>query len=778
MARAMNLGMPRIGPGRELKRAVEAYWGGGATAADLAAAASARRDDAWQLQASIGIESIPCNDFSLYDHVLDLCCLVGAVPDRFTSLWSAGELDRYFAMARGTETSAGPVRPLEMTKWFDTNYHYLVPELGPDAQFRPGWTKPLDEHAEARRLGVPTRPVLVGPVSFLLLAKPTVAGFAPIDLLPALLPVYQQVLAGLSQAGCEWVQLDEPFLVTDLSLAQRTAFADAYRSLASGRRPRCLLATYFGGLDDNLELAAGLPVDGLHVDLVRDPAQLPALLDRLPRGAVLSAGVVDGRNVWRSDLRRSMALLEPAQDLLGDRLWVGPSCSLQHVPHDLELETGLDPRLRSWLAFARQKLEEIVLLARGLSDGSDAIEAELAVSDRAAADRRAAGAEQAVSRPVAAAARPAAAASQPGVASVQPVPAPARRSSSPELRRRAQQRATSLPDLPVTTIGSFPQTAEIRRARQQHASGHLSDEAYGRFCEAEIERVIRAQESVGLDVLVHGEPERNDMVQYFGERLDGFAVTRHGWVQSYGTRYVRPPILYRDVTRPSPITVRWLRYAQSLTASPVKGMLTGPVTILQWSFVRDDQPRPQTCEQIGLAIRDEIADLEAAGIRIIQVDEPALREGMPLRRRDRATYLDWATGCFRLATAGVSDGTQIHTHMCYAEFGDIIDAIHALDADVISIEAARSGMGVLTQLAASDHQAGIGPGVWDIHAPHVPAAREVAELIEQALAALPADRLWVNPDCGLKTRSWEEILPALANMATAAQSVRKRVAKQ
>jgi 5-methyltetrahydropteroyltriglutamate--homocysteine methyltransferase len=757
MARAMNLGMPRIGPGRELKHAVEAFWKGSVTAAELAEAARSRRAAAWHEQASIGIESIPSNDFSLYDHVLDLCCLVGAVPDRFTPGSAADDLDGYFAMARGAQAAAGSVRPLEMTKWFDTNYHYLVPELGQDAQFRLGSTKPLDEHAEAAGLGVPTRPVLVGPVSFLLLAKPTTAALAPIELLPRLVPVYQQVLAELSISGCEWVQLDEPFLVTDLSPAQRAAFADAYSALATGRRPRCLIATYFGGLGDNIELAASLPADGLHVDLARDPAQLPALLARLRDDAVLSAGVVDGRNVWRNDLRRSLALLEAAADRLGDRLWVGPSCSLQHVPHDLGLETGLDPRLRSWLAFARQKLDEIVVLARGLSHGSAAIEAELAASDLAAADRLGAG-----RRERAAHAAPFA-------------PSQAKRSSSAERRRRAQQQTTALPALPVTTIGSFPQTAQIRRARRQHASGHLSDEAYERFCEAEIERVIRAQESAGLDVLVHGEPERNDMVQYFGERLDGFAVTRHGWVQSYGTRYVRPPILHGNVARGGPVTLRWLRYAQSLTAAPVKGMLTGPVTILQWSFVRDDQPRPQTCQQIALAIRAEIADLEAAGIRIIQVDEPALREGMPLRRPDRDAYLDWATGCFRLATAGVSDGTQIHTHMCYAEFGDIIDAILALDADVISMEAARSGMGVLTQLAASDQLAGVGPGVWDIHAPHVPSAEEMTELIERAMAAVPAERLWVNPDCGLKTRRWEEILPALANMVAATHSVRGRL---
>ena len=752
MARAMNLGMPRIGPGRELKHSVEGYWEGRVTRAHLAETARQHRAEGWQAQTAAGIESIPSNDFSLYDHVLDTCCTVGAVPDRFGSDEPADQLGTYFALTRGAEMPTGTVRPLEMTKWFDTNYHYLVPELGPDTQFHLDSTKPIDEHAEARRLGVETRPVLVGPVSFLLLAKPTATAFSLLDLLPRLLPVYQQILAALSQSGCEWVQLDEPFLVTDLSATERTAFVNAYSTLASSLRPRCLLATYFGQLGDNLELATSLPVEGLHVDLVRGPDQLSPLLDCLPDDAVLSAGVVDGRNVWRNDLRRSLALLGPAQQRLGNRLWVGPSCSLQHVPHDVDLETELDPRLRSRLAFARQKLGEIVAIGRGLSLGNDAISEALATSDVVTADRS----------------------SGPATAGAVSAPSASRRTSSPDRRRHAQRRTTPMPSLPTTTIGSFPQTTEIRRARQQHASSLMSDEDYGRFCEAEIERVIRAQESIGLDVLVHGEPERNDMVQYFAERLDGFAATRHGWVQSYGTRYVRPPILYGDVTRPGPMTIRWLVYAQSLTTSPVKGMLTGPVTILEWSFIRDDQPRADTCRQIAWAIRAEVADLESAGIRIIQVDEPALREGMPLRRQDRDDYLDWATECFRLATAGVSDGTQIHTHMCYAEFGDIIDAIIALDADVISIEAARSDMGVLTQLSNSHHLAGVGPGVWDIHSPTVPSADEMATLIEQALDALPVDRVWVNPDCGLKTRRWEEVLPALTNMVAAARSVRER----
>ncbi len=754
VAHAMNLGMPRIGPRRELKHAVEAYWEGAINATDLLDVATRRRTDAWRTQADVGIRSIPSNDFSLYDHVLDTCYLVGAVPDRFRLDRPIEGLDAYFAMARGTERPGGTVHPLEMTKWFDTNYHYLVPELGPKTQFRLDQPKPLDEYAEARALGIETRPVLVGPVSFLLLAKPTVAGFSPLDLLPRLLTVYQQILSELSDLGCEWVQLDEPALITDLNTEEHAAFPDAYAVLASGPRPRCLIATYFGELGENLALAAGLPVDGLHVDLVRGPDQLLPLLDCMQEGTVLSAGVVDGRNVWRNDLRHSLDQLEPAHERLGDRLWVGPSCSLQHVPHDLDLETNLDPGLRRWLAFGRQKLAEIVAVTHGLSDGPEAIGGALADSDLTVADR--AGANRAGSGDTIA-------------------PSVSRRPSLPAQRREVQARVTSLPLLPTTTIGSFPQTPEIRRARQQHASGQLSEEDYGRFCEAEIERVVRIQESVGLDVLVHGEPERNDMVQYFAERLDGFASTRHGWVQSYGTRYVRPPILHGDVTRPAPMTLRWIGHAQSLTALPVKGMLTGPVTILQWSFVRDDRPPEETCRQIARSIADEVADLESAGIRIIQVDEPALREGMPLRRQHRDAYVAWATECFRLATAGVSEGTQIHTHMCYAEFGDIIDAIIALDADVISIEAARSGMEVLTQLSLADYLSQVGPGVWDIHSPHVPTAEEMAGLIEKALGALPIDRVWVNPDCGLKTRKWEEVVPALTNMVEAARLVRTRL---
>jgi 5-methyltetrahydropteroyltriglutamate--homocysteine methyltransferase len=753
MAVTTNLGMPRIGPRRELKRAVERYWAGRSDAAELGRVARERRADAWRTQRNAGVTAVPCNDFSLYDQVLDTCCLVGAVPERFDPDGGPIDLDTYFALARGTERGDAPVAPLEMTKWFDTNYHHLVPEMGPDTTFRPDAGKPAAELAEARALGIAVRPVLVGPVTFLRLAAATEPGFDPLALIDRLAPVYAEVLTDLEVAGAAWVQLDEPCLVTDLDRTAQEALHACYAALAAASGARLLVATYFGGLGDNLDLAAALPVDGLHVDLVRDPGQLAPVLGRIADGPgerVLSAGVVDGRNVWRTEIGGVVERLGEAHRRLGDRLWVGPSCSLQHVPHDLAGEEDLDPALRSRLAFARQKLDEIAEIAAALGRAASA-------PGGGPGPAPGGGAPRAV-----------------------PVPAPVGggtwRPSDRAVRAAAQRDALGLPPLPTTTIGSFPQTDDIRRARRDHAAGALSDDEYEATCRAEIARVIRAQEDAGLDVLVHGEPERNDMVQYFGERLAGFATTANGWVQSYGTRCVRPPILHADVSRPEPITGRWLRYAQSLTDRPVKGMLTGPVTILQWSFVREDRPRADTCRQIAHAIAAEVRDLEAAGTRIIQVDEPALREGLPLRTAERKHYLDWATECFRIATAGVGDATQVHTHMCYAEFGDILDAIVALDADVISIEAARSRMTVLDDLVAARYPGAVGPGLYDIHAPHVPGEDEMAVLLDAALTALPAARLWVNPDCGLKTRRWDEVRPALAHMVAAARRARERLA--
>jgi 5-methyltetrahydropteroyltriglutamate--homocysteine methyltransferase len=756
MPLAVNLGFPRIGPQRELKRVIESHWRGAAGEQDVAQVAASLRRDSWQRQAAAGIEQIPSNDFSLYDQMLDMTCLLGAVPERFEHDAETVDLDTYFAMARGADDHRGSVHPLEMTKWFDTNYHYLVPELGPRTTFRVAARKPFDELVEARSLGIETRPVLIGPITYLSLSKATVDGFAPLDLLPRLVPVYGEILRELATAGATWIQLDEPALAGDLDPAALAAFSEVYRALAHSLEgaAKLLLATYFGGIGPHLDLVASLPVDGVHVDLVRDPHQALEIATRLRPDTVLSAGVVDGRNVWRTDLERALDLLDPLRDVVGtERLWVAPSCSLLHVPYDVEHETSIHPEVRSWLAFAQQKLREVSSLARGVAHGRAAIGDELAASDDVV-ERRAAA-----SRPTDPARR--------GV--------PDRRTSAYDQRQRAQRAALGLPLLATTTIGSFPQTVEIRRARREHAAGRLDDVHYRHFCEAEIERVIRAQEDIGLDVLVHGEPERNDMVQYFGERLAGFAVSDNGWVQSYGTRCVRPPILYGDVERVEPITVEWARYAQSLTSRPVKGMLTGPVTILQWSFVRDDRPRDVTCRQIALALHHEVVDLERAGIDIIQVDEPALREGLPLRRADWDDYLSWATACFRLATSGVADRTQIHTHMCYAEFGDIIDAVNALDADVISLESARSGLAVLDRLADEQVVAGVGPGVYDIHAPQIPTVREVRDAIERARRVLPPERLWVNPDCGLKTREWAEVDVALRNMVEAARNARGAV---
>ena len=756
MAVSSNLGMPRIGPARELKRVVEAYWDGQRTAADVLDEARKRRSANWRAQVRRGITFIPSNDFSLYDHVLDTCCLLGILPARFGRPEEPVSLDTYTALARGTRRAGRLVVPLEMTKWFDTNYHYLIPELGLDTQPRLGWDKPIAEFLEAKALQITTRPVLLGPVSFLLLAKPAVPGFEPLQLLPAVTPVYQELLNQLAGVGANWVQLDEPCLVTDLSAAAGDAFEVAYATLAATPNIRLLVATYFGGLGENAALATGLGVAGLHVDLVRDPVQLPGLLQHMRPGTVLSAGVVDGRNVWRNDLSRTLGLLREAHEQLADRLWIAPSCSLQHVPYDINQETGLDPALRSRLAFAYQKLDEVAILARALSDGPDG---SAAVADALTeSDALRAGHQETRSAAV-----------RRRTASITKHDS-TRRSPYP-VRAKKQQRALPLPPLPTTTIGSFPQTTQIRRARRDRASGAMTEAGYREFCRGEIARSIRLQQDIGLDVLVHGEPERNDMVQYFAERLDGFACTRHGWVQSYGTRYVRPPILHADVSRPAPITTEWLGYAQSCTSSPVKGMLTGPVTIVQWSFVRDDQPREDTCRQIALAVRDEVTDLEAAGIAIIQVDE-ALREGLPLRRADRPRYLAWATECFRLATAAVADTTQIHTHMCYAEFADILDAIVALDADVISVEAARSAMDVVGHLTAAGYPAAVGPGVFDVHSPNVPATADLTALIRKAADALGRDRIWVNPDCGLKTRRAEEVVPALANMVAATRAVR------
>ncbi|MEV4970739.1 5-methyltetrahydropteroyltriglutamate--homocysteine S-methyltransferase [Streptomyces scopuliridis] len=756
--RATVYGYPRQGPNRELKKAVEGYWKGRISADALRDTAAELRRATWRRLADAGVHEVPTGDFSYYDHVLDTSVMVGAIPARHRAAVETDALDGYFAMARGTRE----VTPLEMTKWFDTNYHYLVPELGPDTVFTADSGEQVAEFREALALGLTARPVLVGPVTYLLLAKPApgvAPGFEPLTLLDRLLPVYAEVLADLRAAGAEWVQLDEPALVADRSLAELNAATRAYRDLgALTDRPKLLVASYFDRLGAALSVLAKSPIEGLGLDFTGSAA---ANLDELAAvgglpGKRLLAGVVNGRNVWINDFEKSLSVLGTLLGLAG-QVDVAASCSLLHVPLDVTAERDIDPGIARWLAFARQKTEEVVILARGLARGTGAIAAELAANRADLASR----AGSALAHDPAVRARAAAV-----------TDADARRDRPYEERTVAQRARLALPLLPTTTIGSFPQTTELRTARADLRAGRIDVAEYDKRIEAEIREVVSFQEETGIDVLVHGEPERNDMVQYFAERLTGYLATRHGWVQSYGTRYVRPPILAGDISRPAPMTVRWTTFAQSLTGRPVKGMLTGPVTMLAWSFVRDDQPLADTARQVALALRDEVGDLESAGTSVIQVDEPALRETLPLRARDHEAYLGWATEAFRITTGGVRADTQIHTHMCYAEFGDILPAIDALDADVISLEAARSHMRVADELAAAGYPREVGPGVYDIHSPRVPSAGEVAGLLRKGLEAVPAERLWVNPDCGLKTRGWPEVRAALENLVAAAREVR------
>ncbi|WP_157414530.1 5-methyltetrahydropteroyltriglutamate--homocysteine S-methyltransferase [Agromyces allii] len=763
------LGYPRIGRRRELKRAVESFWAGRIDAAELEATAAGLRAATRERLADLGLgradSAIP-ESFSYYDQVLDAAVAVGAIPARFERLRAADggvDLAGYFTIARGEGDDA----PLEMTKWFDSNYHYLVPEISPATRFELHAERIVAEFVEARDAGFLTRPVVVGPITFLLLAKAAddaPAGFRPIDRLDELVPVYAQLLAELAAAGAEWVQLDEPALVSESIDEPRArviaAIAAAYDVLgAVDDRPAIFVAAPYGSLDDALPALAAAPVEAIGLDLVR--GSLPDALDDLDPATAeslaaktLVAGVVDGHNIWRGDLAAAFARVEAVQSLSGS-VSVSTSTSLLHVPHDVDDESKLDPRLVSWLAFADQKVAQVATLARGLADGREAIAEALDAASVALADR--AGAPG-VRVP---AVRERLAALQPGDFA---------RADYDE--RLLAQDSLDLPELPTTTIGSFPQTGEIRRARAGVTNGTLTADEYAGLMREEIERVVRLQEELGLDVLVHGEPERNDMVQYFAELLDGFAVTEHGWVQSYGSRCTRPSILWGDVSRPAPMTVAWAEYAQSLTGQHVKGMLTGPVTILAWSFVRDDVPLGDTARQVALALRDEIADLEGAGIRIIQVDEPALRELLPLKLADQPAYLDWSVGSFRLATAGAASATQVHTHLCYSEFGVIIDAIKNLDADVTSIEAARSRMEVVDDLATSGFDHGIGPGVYDIHSPRVPSVDEVTTLLERAVGEIPANRLWVNPDCGLKTRGYDETVASLEHIIAATRAVR------
>ncbi|MCF1183284.1 5-methyltetrahydropteroyltriglutamate--homocysteine S-methyltransferase [Marichromatium gracile] len=760
MAITHNLGFPRIGAKRQLKFALESYWKGQSSIEDLKAVGSQLRAQHWEDQT--GLDLVPVGDFAFYDQMLDMSFTLGNLPERVRGL--AGDaLDTYFRVARGRSAPAaeeqagctGGVAAGEMTKWFDTNYHYIVPELTADTRFELDASRLLEQLAEAKAQGVRAKPVVIGPVTYLALGK-TKDGSDPLALLERLLPVYAELLNTLAEHGADWVQIDEPILVTELDEPWRHAFEIAYHELKSAP-VKLLLATYFGELQEQRYLAANLPVAGLHIDVVRGREDLVPLLNLLPSSKILSLGVIDGRNIWKTDLNAVLEWLEPIQAQLGERLWIAPSCSLLHVPVDLDSEQKLDPEIQSWLAFARQKLDELRILAGALNQGRHTVQAELAANRAAIAARRS---SPRVNNPAVKTA-------------LAKIDARLGERNSPYAERAAKQaERLQLPKFPTTTIGSFPQTAEIRQTRRQFKAGDIDEAAYVEAMHGEIARCVREQEALGLDVFVHGEPERNDMVEYFGEQLDGYAFSQFGWVQSYGSRCVKPPILFGDISRPKAMTVDWITYAQSLTDKPMKGMLTGPVTILNWSFVRDDQPRSVTCRQLALAIREEVLDLERSGVRVIQIDEAALREGLPLRKSQWDDYLGWAIESFRITANGVADETQIHTHMCYSEFNDIIAAIADMDADAITIETSRSDMELLDVFDDFKYPNEIGPGVYDIHSPNIPAEEQMVALMRKAAERIPAERLWVNPDCGLKTRQWNEVIPALTNMVSAAKTLR------
>ncbi len=751
-----NLGFPRIGKQRELKFALESYWRGETTQADLIETGRQIQQLNGQLQQHLGYR--PVGDFSFYDHVLDTSYLLGNLPARIPEDDAA--LDRYFLAARGQtspHSQCQSVHAAEMTKWFDTNYHYLVPELTEQSTFSLHAEQWLEQIRTGKALGHNIKPVIVGPVTYLWLGKSKDAS-NKLDRLEDVLPVYEQLLAELAAEGIEWVQIDEPVLVVDIDKDWQHALRQTYQRLHQ-TPVKLLLATYFGELRDNLKLACELPVDGLHIDACRARSEVVSVIDWLPQHKVLSLGVIDGRNIWKTDLNQTLDWLEPLTERLVNRLWLAPSCSLLHVPVDLESETALDEEIRDWLAFAVQKLEELHILAQALNQGRNAVADELARNAQSIQSRRA-------SRRV----------HQPEIKArlAQFDPAQAERCNPYPVRAQVQKQRFHLPYFPTTTIGSFPQTRAIRQARKQFRQGEIDVHRYHEFLREEIERNVEQQDKIGLDVFVHGEPERTDMVEYFGQQLDGFISTQYGWVQSYGSRCVKPPIIFGDVSRPRPMTVEWATYAQSLTDKPMKGMLTGPVTILNWSFVRDDQPRSETCLQIALAMRDEVHDLEHAQIGMIQIDEAALREGLPLRRSDWAAYLDWAVYSFKVCANGVADETQIHTHMCYSEFNDIISAIIKMDADVITIETSRSDMELLDVFQDVTYPNEIGPGVYDIHSPNIPTVAQIVTLMEKAAERIPFERLWVNPDCGLKTRQWDEVVPALTAMVEASHILRDK----
>lgn len=751
-------GYPRIGSNRELKKANEAYWAGKISLEKLQMTARQLRRQNWETLRDAGIDLIPSNDFSYYDQVLDMCLMTNTIPARFQALQAtqvaASSPELYFGMARGYQKNGFDLTAMEMTKWFDTNYHYLVPEFDGTQQFALTYNKALEEFEEAKALGIHTKPVIIGPVSFLLLGKIKDEKLQVADLLDKLLPVYISLLQSLEKAGATWIQIDEPTLVLDLTAQEQSLFLYAYNKIAAVlSSAKLLLTTYFGSLQDNTALTLKLPVSALHIDLVRAPEQLEVVLKNVPKHLLLSLGVVNGRNIWKNNYEHSLAFIKRAIEVVGeDSVMISSSCSLLHSPYDLDLEE-LTPQLKNWMAFAKQKVYELVDIQKILGGDNALLPAnKTAMQERATADI--------IHKPAVKARLAALTAND------------ANRKSEFTIRQQAQEAVLQLPLFPTTTIGSFPQTEDIRKLRADVKKGAITQEEYDIAIRKAIGESVQLQERLQLDVLVHGEFERNDMVEYFGEQLEGFVFTKNGWVQSYGSRCVKPPIIYGDVSRPVPMTVAWSSYAQSLTKQPMKGMLTGPVTILQWSFVRDDQPRADTTLQIALAIRDEVNDLEKAGIRVIQVDEPAIREGLPLRRADWKAYLDWAVRAFRVAVSGVEDATQIHTHMCYSEFNDIIDSIAAMDADVITIETSRSQMELLEVFSTFRYPYEIGPGVYDIHSPRVPTVAEMTALLEKAVQLLPARNIWVNPDCGLKTRKWPETEQALRNMVAAAQQLR------
>ena len=757
-----NLGFPRIGAERELKKITESYWQGQTSLESLHKASRELRHRHWALQTDAGLDLVPVGDFSNYDQVLDMSCLLGVVPPRFETLRTASPNPQisdelYFAMARGIGKNGARIAACEMTKWFDTNYHYMVPEVHKNQAFQLSFNKLFDEIVEAQSAGFNAKPVIIGPITWLWLAKVKGEEFDKLELLPALIKAYQEILNRLQQMDIEWVQIDEPVLVLDLPIIWKSSLEFTYRKLNTNNL-KVLLATYFGELADNLALSCHLNVDALHIDVVRGQQQLEDILKRLPENKILSLGIIDGRNIWRTDLDKALTTLNRCQEKLNDRLWIAPSCSLLHVPVNLDTETQINAELKSWLTFAKQKLDELNILKTALIKGRDSVSEQLSISRDACHQRKVSKvihrddvkkrlltvSEDMFSR-----------------------------QNDFATRKKIQHKNLKLPAFPTTTIGSFPQTAEIRKARRNYKNGELKQHEYINLMQQEISYAIKEQESLGLDVFVHGEAERNDMVEYFGELLDGFAFTEFAWVQSYGSRCVKPPIIYGDISRPHPMTIMWSTFAQSLTDKPMKGMLTGPVTILNWSFVRDDQPRSETAAQIALALRDEVDELQQAGIRIIQIDEAALREGLPLRKKDWPAYLDWTVKAFRLTASIAHNETQIHTHMCYSEFNDIIQSIADMDADVITIETSRSDMALLNAFEDFNYPNEIGPGVYDIHSANIPATEDISNLMRKAARHIPVDRLWVNPDCGLKTRQWPEVREALKRMVLSAQQLRK-----